>query len=131
MPGPVHSRDEIAAKAFEAMEEAVARFRSVIGSPDPEALVEAWRVIYAGSKEEADEAGEGRRPSPTVHRAAMSLVDVFLDEAYRDRPKADASDEQRGLLKCSFCGKWDRDVERLMVGPGVTICNECVELFPE
>ncbi len=31
-------------------------------------------------------------------------------------------------LKCSFCGKSDRAVERLIGGPGVTICNECVEL---
>lgn len=31
-------------------------------------------------------------------------------------------------LHCSFCGKSDRDVRRLIAGPGVYICNECVDL---
>ncbi len=31
-------------------------------------------------------------------------------------------------LKCSFCGKSQDDVRRLVAGPGVYICNECVEL---
>ena len=32
-----------------------------------------------------------------------------------------------GLL-CSFCGKSDEDVEFLICGPSVYICDECVEL---
>lgn len=32
---------------------------------------------------------------------------------------------------CSFCGKSASHVERLIAGPGVYICNECVELFHE
>ena len=31
-------------------------------------------------------------------------------------------------LKCSFCGKKQDQVKRLVAGPGVYICNECVEL---
>jgi ribosomal protein L37AE/L43A len=31
------------------------------------------------------------------------------------------------LLKCSFCGKQQADVRKLIAGPGVYICNECVE----
>jgi ATP-dependent Clp protease ATP-binding subunit ClpX len=27
---------------------------------------------------------------------------------------------------CSFCGKPEDDVQRLIAGPGVTICDECV-----
>lgn len=30
--------------------------------------------------------------------------------------------------KCSFCGKTQSDVERLIAGPGVQICDQCVEL---
>ncbi len=30
-------------------------------------------------------------------------------------------------LNCSFCGKAKSDVERLVAGPGVYICNECIE----
>jgi hypothetical protein len=31
-------------------------------------------------------------------------------------------------LRCSFCGKSRHDVARLVAGPGVYICNECVDL---
>jgi ribosomal protein L37AE/L43A len=31
-------------------------------------------------------------------------------------------------LKCSFCGKSQQRVERLICGPGVAICSECIEL---
>lgn len=32
------------------------------------------------------------------------------------------------LLKCSFCGKSQKQVVKLIGGPGVYICNECIEL---
>ena len=31
-------------------------------------------------------------------------------------------------LTCSFCGKTQEQVSRMVAGPGVCICNECVEL---
>ena len=34
-------------------------------------------------------------------------------------------------LHCSFCGKTEEEVERLIAGPGVYICNECVMLCDE
>lgn len=34
-------------------------------------------------------------------------------------------------LKCSFCGKSQEQVRKLIAGPGVYICNECVELCNE
>ncbi len=37
----------------------------------------------------------------------------------------------RPPLACSFCGKKEGQVERLIAGPGVFICNECVELSYE
>lgn len=35
------------------------------------------------------------------------------------------------LLKCSFCGKSQKQVQQLIAGPGVYICDECVELCNE
>jgi ATP-dependent Clp protease ATP-binding subunit ClpX len=35
------------------------------------------------------------------------------------------------LLKCSFCGKSQKQVKRLIAGPGVYICDECIELCNE
>jgi ATP-dependent Clp protease ATP-binding subunit ClpX len=37
-------------------------------------------------------------------------------------------DELYTPVSCSFCGKTDRQVARLIAGPGVFICNECVAL---
>ena len=31
-------------------------------------------------------------------------------------------------LRCSFCGKTQSQVQRMIAGPGVCICNECVDL---
>ena len=32
------------------------------------------------------------------------------------------------LLKCSFCGKSQKQVKKLIAGPGVYICNQCIDL---
>ncbi|HVB10783.1 MAG TPA: ATP-dependent Clp protease ATP-binding subunit ClpX [Bacillota bacterium] len=36
--------------------------------------------------------------------------------------------DEKGPLKCSFCGKHQDQVKKLIAGPGVYICDECVEL---
>lgn len=39
--------------------------------------------------------------------------------------------EEKGQLKCSFCGKTQDQVRKLVVTPGVYICDECIELCTE
>ena len=39
--------------------------------------------------------------------------------------------ESADLLKCSFCGKSQKQVKKLIAGGGVYICNECIELCNE
>ena len=39
--------------------------------------------------------------------------------------------ETSDLLKCSFCGKSQKQVKKLIAGPGVYICDECIELCRE
>jgi ATP-dependent Clp protease ATP-binding subunit ClpX len=39
--------------------------------------------------------------------------------------------ESADLFKCSFCGKSQKQVQQLIAGPGVYICDECVELCNE
>ncbi len=41
------------------------------------------------------------------------------------------TDGDKGQLKCSFCGKFQDQVKRLVAGPGVYICDECIELCNE
>ena len=40
-------------------------------------------------------------------------------------PKKDASDD---ALRCSFCNKSQREVKKLIAGPTVFICDECVDI---
>ncbi len=39
--------------------------------------------------------------------------------------------DEKGQLKCSFCGKTQDQVRKLVAGPGVYICDECIELCTE
>ncbi len=36
--------------------------------------------------------------------------------------------ENYGALNCNFCGKSQKEVKKLIAGPGVYICDECIEL---
>ena len=48
---------------------------------------------------------------------------------FRRRPAS--ARKSTATLTCSFCGKHQRKVDKLIAGPGVYICNECVELCVE
>lgn len=39
-----------------------------------------------------------------------------------------AQDKNEGLLRCSFCRKSHNDVRKLIAGPDVYICDECVQV---
>lgn len=40
-------------------------------------------------------------------------------------------EETKGPVNCSFCGKSQDQVKKIVAGPGVFICNECIELCKE
>ena len=46
---------------------------------------------------------------------------------------ADGEGDKKGdkLLYCSFCGKSQHEVRKLIAGPSVFVCDECVELCKE
>jgi len=41
------------------------------------------------------------------------------------------NEKRNDFLKCSFCGKSQKQVKKLIAGPGIYICDECVELCNE
>ena len=43
-------------------------------------------------------------------------------------PEAKATQTRNRLYRCSFCGKAQTEVKTLIAGPGVFICDECVQL---
>ena len=40
--------------------------------------------------------------------------------------KMPSSRDQNQTIRCSFCGKTQDVVQRIIAGPGVYICNECI-----
>ena len=42
-----------------------------------------------------------------------------------------ANKKDDSKLKCSFCGKTQEEVKKIVAGPGVYICNECIDLCKE
>ena len=47
---------------------------------------------------------------------------------FRKKRAADAVDRPQPILRCSFCDKLQDDVRKLIAGPSVFICDECVEV---
>jgi ATP-dependent Clp protease ATP-binding subunit ClpX len=43
-------------------------------------------------------------------------------------PEVDDAEASKRLYRCSFCGKAQTEVKTLVAGPGVFICDECVQL---
>ena len=67
--------------------------------------------------------------------SAEEAMDVWLDrlDRYPERPLAGGTqmsrrDANQEHLTCSFCGKSQEDVKKLIAGPAVYICDECIEL---
>ena len=67
-----------------------------------------WGVRFVGSS--------GLDASPVTRTRRQGLMAKFGDS---------------DLLKCSFCGKSQKQVKKLIAGPGVYICDECIDLCNE
>ena len=58
----------------------------------------------------------------------VDRLDVALKE---EQPRSQVATADSGGFKCNFCGKAQRQVKRLIAGPGIFICDECVHLCNE
>ena len=112
----------------------------VYSAPDQSLISEAARGARAGDG--AERLGASREQGPS--RARASEVDRAnpADECWRrGRPssgdeamkhaRAAPPVEPRFPYRCSFCGKSQEQVRRLIAGQGVYICDECVNLCRE
>jgi hypothetical protein len=61
---------------------------------------------------------------PLTPRIALDVLRGALDARLHPRPAPYA----RRMRTCSFCGKTQDAVRRLIAGPGVYICDECIVL---
>src|SRR5512134_2890303 len=65
--------------------------------------------------------------------AAQAVEYGIIDQVIRervlvDRPAMSRKKPEGEGLKCSFCNKSQRDVRKLIAGPTVYICDECVDI---
>ncbi|WLA79249.1 ClpX C4-type zinc finger protein [Bradyrhizobium elkanii] len=75
------------------------------------------------------------RAIQTTHSESLELIaKAFGCETWNilsariDAAGAQKQAAQGGLLHCSFCGKNQHDVSKLVAGPAVFICDECIDL---
>jgi hypothetical protein len=66
------------------------------------------------------------RAARTGEPYATALRNIRQEQ--ETRMSTNALSTEGMTTSCSFCGKPNTEVERLVAGPGVFICNECVEL---
>src|SRR5690606_11336365 len=62
----------------------------------------------------------GANPLPPHFRLASGLMDENMTKL--------SGSDSKSTLYCSFCGKSQHEVRKLIAGPTVFICDECVEL---
>ena len=85
----------------------------VIGGSVPMAVA---LLQTAGVSADAEEIAEVRAES-------AGAEDLLEDSASKS-----ADDDASQLLRCSFCDKDQNEVRKLIAGPSVFICDECVEV---
>jgi ATP-dependent Clp protease ATP-binding subunit ClpX len=55
-------------------------------------------------------------------------INFVREESAEQRRLVLKEQKNQGYLKCSFCGKGQNEVKKLVIGPKVYICNECVNI---
>lgn len=67
----------------------------------------------------------------------LSRVESAPTHAQEMRNQSKESEEQseeledRDIVRCSFCGQSSTDVAKIITGPNVNICNECIDICNE
>jgi ClpX C4-type zinc finger len=86
-----------------------------------------WRAVAATRSQRAS----GLSVVTWSRRAPDSSARTASKQRLEERSGVARIGETNDLLKCSFCGKSQRYVRRLIAGPGVYICDQCVDLCCE
>src|SRR5699024_4180673 len=59
---------------------------------------------------------------------AYGLIDQVIPARRYPEVNMNNKTDETKPVKCSFCGKYQEQVRRIVAGPGVYICDECIEL---
>ena len=109
-----------------------------MGSTQPAiARLEAGRVassLHTRDGWPPPSASSSSSPSQPPHDATAASCQAehpAEGQAMRFRRRAASARKFTATLTCSFCARHQRQVKKLIAGPGVYICNECVDLCIE
>ena len=69
-----------------------------------------------------------RRVERLTKRLKKSRPDLPMESRVIQPASSPASSSLHELLRCSFCNKSHHETPKLIAGPGLFICNECVDL---
>lgn len=58
--------------------------------------------------------------------ALIAYLDFRLGEDFGTQWEVQPNEEDQTEIRCSFCGKPEPEVDKIIAGPGVFICNECI-----
>jgi hypothetical protein len=86
-----------------------------------------WLALFALEEGQSTDELKGQLPPLllVIEHAAIQYLQ-YLNEVTAD--VAPDPDTPREVLYCSFCGKSQHEVKKLVAGPDVCICDECVDL---
>lgn len=59
-------------------------------------------------------------------QALIAYLDFRLGEDFGTQWEAQPNEKDKIQIRCSFCGKTEPEVSKIIAGPGVFICNECI-----
>ena len=93
---------------------------------DRDFVMEASEALAYGIIDDVISSRDDGRP----HRPDPLTLDRTSDSGREESAVAKFGDTGE-LLKCSFCGKSQKQVKKLIAGPGVYICDECIDLCNE
>lgn len=63
-----------------------------------------------------------------MRQAARSSLNRIVSKVLASRRMASSKPKPRKLIYCSFCGKEQAEVKKIIAGPGVQICDSCVNV---
>ena len=115
---------EIAARETIALKRRLEEIIAHHSGQDIEKVSKDMERDYFLTAQEADEYGIIDR----VITTPLGSSGFPESEVQEDMARASEGNEQ---LLCSFCGKSQRQVKKLIAGPGVYICDECIDLCNE
>lgn len=61
-------------------------------------------------------------------RTLLAYLDSRLGEDFGTEWELQPYEENPIDVRCSFCGKTEPEVKKIIAGPGVFICNECIQI---